>query len=73
MPDNLYTYIHSCPVVCEVGAHPAAEATIKAVELLALELQMQSPPLLNDLGTHIYVSSLSAMMVRVRRIHSEIC
>ena len=48
MPDNLN--IHSCPAVCEVGAHPTAEATIEAAELLALELQMQLPPLLNDLG-----------------------
>ena len=58
MPDNLN--IHSCPAICEVGAHPTAEATIEAAKLLALELQMQLPPLLNDLGFHIDVSSLSS-------------
>ena len=49
MPDNLNIYTHSCPAMCEVGAHPTAEATIKAAELLALELQLQLPPLLNAL------------------------
>lgn len=62
MPDNLNIHTYSCPAMCEVGAHPTTEATIEAAELLAVELQMQSPPLVNALGFHIYVSSLSVMM-----------
>ena len=76
MPENLD--IHSCPAICEFGAHLTAEATIKAAGLRALELQTQLPPLFTELAPHImyhqamYHRSL-LMMVIVRRIHSEIC
>ena len=72
MSENLN--IHSCPAICEFGAHPAAEATSsKAAELRTLELQKQLPPLLTELASHIMYHHSLIMMVRTRRIHSEIC
>ena len=72
MPKNLN--IHSCPAICEFGAHLTAEATtIKAAELRALELQKQLPPLLTELASHIMYHHSLMMRVRTRRIHSEIC
>ena len=35
MPDNLNIHTYSCPAMCEVGAHPTAEATIEVAELLS--------------------------------------
>ena len=55
--------IHSCPAICELGAHLTAEATIEAAELRALELQTQLPPLLTELASHImYHRSLITMV-----------